>query len=57
MAAEGQFDKMAFDMEELIKQSCITEFLHAEKMAPIVIHQHLLNIHGDQTVNVRTVRR
>ena len=33
---------------------CATEFLHAEKMAPINIHQHLLNIYG---VNVSTVRQ
>ena len=32
-------------------------FLHAEKMVPTDIHQHLLNIYGYQTVDVSTVRR
>jgi hypothetical protein len=31
MAAEGQSDKMASDMEVRMKQRCVTEFLHAEK--------------------------
>ena len=38
MAAEGQSDKMASDMEVHMKQRCVTEFLHVEKMAPIDIH-------------------
>jgi len=33
-----------------------TEFLHAEKMVPTDIHQHLLNISGEQRVDVSTVR-
>ena len=56
MAAEGQSDKMASDMEVQMKQRCVTEFLHAEKMAPIDIHRHLLNIYEDQTVNMSAVR-
>jgi hypothetical protein len=32
MAAEGQSDKMASDMEVHMKQSCVTEFLHADKL-------------------------
>jgi len=32
------------------------KFLHAEKIAPTDVHQHLLNIYGDQTVDVSTVR-
>ena len=56
MAAEGQSDKMASDMEVHMKQRGAPEFLHAEKMAPIDIHQYLLNVHGDQTVDVSTVR-
>jgi len=44
------------DTEECMKQRCGTEFLHEEKIAPIDIHQHLLNISGDQTVAVSTVR-
>ena len=31
MAAEGQSDKMASDMEVRMKQRCVIEFLHAEK--------------------------
>jgi len=38
MAAEGQSDKMASDMEVHIKQRCGIEFLHVEKVAPTNIH-------------------
>jgi len=31
MAAEGQSDKMASDVEMHMKQRCVTEFLHLEK--------------------------
>ena len=31
--------------------------LHRKKMALIDIHQHLLNIYGDQTMDMRTVRQ
>ena len=34
----------------------IIKFLHAEKIAPIDIHQHLLNSYGDQTVHISTVK-
>ena len=37
-----------------MKQRCVTEFLHAEKMATIDPHQ-MLNVYGDQTVDVSTV--
>ena len=57
MTAEGQSDKMVSDMEVCMKQRYVIEFLHAEKMAPNDIHQRLLNIYGDQTVDVSTVRR
>jgi len=33
MTAEGQSNKMASDMEEHVKQRCVIEFLHAEKIA------------------------
>jgi len=56
MAAEGQSDKLASDVEVWMKKRCVIEFLHAEKMTLIVIHQHLLNIYGDQRVDVSTVR-
>ena len=39
------------------KQRCATEFLHAEKTVSTDVHLHLLNIYGDQTVNVSTVRQ
>ena len=57
MAAEGQSDKMVSDMEEWMKQRCGVEFLHTEKMAPIDIYQCLLNVDGDQPVDVSTVRQ
>ena len=57
MAAEGLPDKMTSDIEVRVKQGCAVEFLHAEKMASIDIHQCFPNIYGDQTVDVSTVRR
>ena len=57
MTAEGQSDKMASDMEVRMKQICVNEFLHAEKIAPSDIHRRLLNVYGDQTLDVSTVRR
>ena len=44
-------------MEVRMKQRSVTEFLHAEKIAPNDIHRRLLNVYGDQTVDVSTVRR
>jgi len=46
MAAEGQSDKMVSDMEVCMKQRCVIEFLHAEKIAPTDIDQSLLNVSG-----------
>ena len=57
MKAEGQFDKMVSDMEVRMKQRCVTEILHVERIAPNDIHRRLLNIYGDQTVEVSTVSR
>ena len=57
MAAEGQPDTTVLDMEVHMKQKCVTKFLYAEKMAPIDIHRCLLNIYGDQTVDVSAVRQ
>ena len=57
MTAEQQSDKMASEMEVRMKQRCITEFLHVEKIAPSDIHRCLLNVYGDQTVDVSTVRQ
>ena len=56
MAAEGQFDKMVSDMEVPMKQRCVIEFLHAETVAHTYIHSCLLNVYGDQAVDVNTVR-
>lgn len=39
-----------------LEQRCGLKFLHAEKMSPIDIQQHLLNIYGHQTVDSGTVR-
>ncbi len=47
MAAEGQSDKMASDMEVHVKQREFTEFLHEEKVGSIDIHSPLLNIYGN----------
>jgi len=57
MVAEGQSDRMVSDMEVKMKQRCGTEFLHAEKMVRTGIHWCLLNIYGDQIVDVSTVRQ
>jgi hypothetical protein len=57
VAAEGQSGKMASNTEVRTKQRCITELLHVEKIAPIDIQERLLNVYGDQTVDVSTVRR
>ena len=38
MAAEGQAGKVVSDMEVCIEERCVTEFHHAEKMAPLDIH-------------------
>ena len=56
MAAEGQSDKKAFDMDVYMEPKCGTEFLHVEKVAPIAIHWHLLNTNGDPIVDVSTMR-
>ena len=48
-------DRMVSDMEVHMKQKCVNEFLHAEKNCTD-IHWHLLNVSGDQTVDVGTVR-
>ena len=52
MTAEGQSNKMASDMEVRMKQRCVIEFLHAEKIAANDIHRRLPNVYGDQTVDV-----
>ena len=56
MAAEGQSDKMASGIEVQMKEICATELFHAEKMALIDIHQHSMNICGNQAVDNSRVR-
>jgi hypothetical protein len=46
--------KMASDKKVSTKQRRVMEYLRAEK---IDFHQRLLNVYGDQTVDVCTVRR
>jgi len=55
-AAEGQSNKLDPDMEVCMKQTYDTEFLHMEKMGPINIHQCLLNVYGNQRVDLSTRR-
>ena len=57
MRAEEQPKKMVSDMEVHMKQRGVTEFLHAEKIAHNDIYQRLLNVYGDQTVDISTVRQ
>jgi len=56
MAAEGQTNKMVSDVKVHKNQSCVIEFLHEETIAYTDISVHLLNVSGDQTVDVSTVR-
>ena len=42
-------------MEVYLKQRCVIEFHHVEKIAPTDIHNDLLNISGDQIVDVSAV--
>ena len=44
MAADEKSDTMVSDMEVHMKQRCVIEILHAEKMVLIGINQLLLNI-------------
>ena len=57
MAAEEQSDTVVSDMGTCMEQTGGSDFFHAEKMVPIDVHQHLLNVYGDQTVDVGTVRQ
>ena len=44
-------------MEVYMKQRCVTEFFHAEKITLTDIHHCLLNVYGDLTGDVSTVRQ
>ena len=54
-AAEGHSDTMVADMGQWLKQRCVTEFLHEEETASTAIHQSLLSVYGEKTVDVNTV--
>ena len=54
-AVEGQSDTMASDVEVQMKQKCAIEFLHTGELEPTDIHRSLLNVYGDQTVDMITV--
>jgi len=56
MAAEGRSDTVVSDVEVHVEQRCGTVFLHVKIMVPIDIHQRLLNIQGDCTVDMSPVR-
>jgi len=55
MTAERHSEKMASDMEVHMKQMCVNKSILVENMA-YDLHQCLLNVYGDQTVDVNTVR-
>jgi len=57
MAAEGQSDKLASDMEVHMKQRCVIEFLHEKVIVPTDIRGCLLNICGDQTLDASRMRQ
>jgi len=54
MAAEEQ---ILGDTEVQTKRTCVVEFLHGEQMAPTDTYQQLLDVSGDQTVDISTVRQ
>jgi len=56
MAAEVQSDTMASDMDVCIKQRSVWNSSMWKKMTHSDVLRHLLNVYGDQTVDVSTVR-
>ena len=52
----GAVWQMVSDMEVCMKQRRVTVFFHAGKMTPTDIHWCLLNMYGDQRVDVSSVR-
>ena len=53
---KGQSDKMVYGIIARMKQRCGTEFLHEIKIVLTDIHWCLLNVCGDQTADMSTVR-
>lgn len=56
MAAAGQSDKMAYEMEVCMKKRCRIEFLCEGETASTGIHRRLLNMDGDQEGDISTAR-
>ena len=56
MAAEGQSDKMASDMEIRIAAKVCDWIPPCRKIAPTDIHRCLLNVYREQAVDISTVR-
>ena len=56
MAAEEQSYKTTSNMEECMKQRCVTEFIHVEKMSYTGIHHWFLNACRDLIADVSSVR-
>lgn len=54
MTNEPQSGKMASDIYVLTNQSCVFEFLHAEKIELSENHRSMLNVFGDQTLDLST---
>lgn len=57
MEAEEQSDKKKSNTEVRMKQKCGIELLCAERISPADIHWYLLNMYGDQKVDVSTMRQ
>lgn len=55
-AAKGLMEKMAFDVEVCMKQWRVSEFLLKKKKLYSLTFIGTLNIYGNKTVDVRTVR-
>ena len=55
--SRGAVQQMVYDMEVQMKQRCGIEILYEDKTALSDTNQCLLNVYGDQTVGVSSVRR
>ena len=57
MTAQVHSDKMNSDTGVCMMRRYATAFFYVGEMVPTDIHGYLLNIYGDQTVDVSTVRQ
>lgn len=48
---------MASDMKEHAKQRYVFEFLHADRTVPIETHAPLVNVYGDEILDMSKVQR